>query len=66
MQVLNVSMQFYEAQRSGKLPRISNTPWRGNSHMYDSIILPNGEHDQWAHDLLVVLIDMQASDNWLV
>lgn len=43
-QVLNVSLQFYEAQRSGKLPRISNTPWRGNSGLWDSIILPNGKN----------------------
>ena len=39
-QVLNVSLQFYEAQRSGKLPRISNTPWRGNSGLWDSILVP--------------------------
>ena len=39
-QVLNVSLQFYEAQRSGKLPRISNTPWRGNSGLWDSVLVP--------------------------
>jgi len=43
-QVLNVSLQFFEAQRSGKVPRISNTPWRGNSGLWDSIILPNGKN----------------------
>lgn len=43
-QVLNVSLQFYEAQRSGKLPRISNTPWRGNSGLWDSVLLPNGKN----------------------
>eukprot|EP00879_Flechtneria_rotunda_P009977 GHRR01010433.1.p1 GENE.GHRR01010433.1~~GHRR01010433.1.p1 ORF type:complete len:1225 (+),score=296.26 GHRR01010433.1:1011-4685(+) len=43
-QVLNVSLQFYEAQKSGKLPRISNTPWRGNSAVWDSIILPSGKN----------------------
>jgi hypothetical protein len=43
-QVLNVSLQFYEAQRSGKLPRISNTPWRGNSGLWDSVLLPNGRN----------------------
>ncbi|GBF97993.1 six-hairpin glycosidase [Raphidocelis subcapitata] len=36
-QVLNVSLQFFEAQRSGKVPRISNTPWRGNSGLWDSV-----------------------------
>lgn len=43
-QVLNVSLQFFEAQRSGKLPRISNTPWRGNSGLWDSVLLPNGKN----------------------
>lgn len=43
-QVLNVSLQFFEAQKSGKVPRISNTPWRGNSGLWDSIILPNGKN----------------------
>ncbi|WIA15640.1 hypothetical protein OEZ85_002267 [Tetradesmus obliquus] len=43
-QVLNVSLQFFEAQRSGKLPRISNTPWRGNSGVWDSVLLPNGKN----------------------
>lgn len=38
-QVLNVSMQFFEAQRSGRLPRISNVPWRGNSAIFDSVLL---------------------------
>lgn len=42
--MLNVSLQFYEAQRSGKLPRISNTPWRGNSGLWDSVLLPNGKN----------------------
>jgi hypothetical protein len=31
-------------QRSGKLPRISNTPWRGNSAVWDSVLLPNGRN----------------------
>lgn len=39
LQVLNVSMQFYEAQRSGRLPRISNVPWRGNSAIFDSVAM---------------------------
>jgi len=39
LQVLNVSMQFFEAQRSGRLPRISNVPWRGNSAIFDSVLL---------------------------
>ncbi|KIZ03555.1 hypothetical protein MNEG_4408 [Monoraphidium neglectum] len=43
-QVLNVSLQFFEAQRSGKVPRISNTPWRGNSGLWDSVLLPNGKN----------------------
>ncbi|KAF8061121.1 celF [Scenedesmus sp. PABB004] len=30
-QVLNLSMMFYEAQRSGKLPRGNRIPWRGDS-----------------------------------
>jgi hypothetical protein len=39
LQVLNVSMQFFEAQRSGRLPRISNVPWRGNSAIFDSVLM---------------------------
>ena len=39
-----MSLQFFEAQRSGKLPRISNTPWRGNSGLWDSVLLPNGKN----------------------
>jgi len=39
-----VSLQFFEAQRSGKLPRVSNTPWRGNSGLWDSVLLPNGRN----------------------
>jgi hypothetical protein len=39
-QVLNVSLQFFEAQRSGRLPRVSNVPWRGNSALFDSVIVP--------------------------
>lgn len=39
-----MSLQFFEAQRSGKLPRISNTPWRGNSATWDSVLLPNGKN----------------------
>jgi hypothetical protein len=31
-------------QRSGKLPRISNTPWRGDSGLWDSVLLPNGRN----------------------
>ncbi|XP_011253654.2 endoglucanase 10-like [Camponotus floridanus] len=34
--VLNLSLMFYEAQRSGKLPRENRIPWRGDSALYDS------------------------------
>lgn len=43
-QVLNNSLQFFEAQRSGKLPRTTNVPWRGNSGLWDSIIGPGGRN----------------------
>lgn len=39
LQVLNVSLQFFEAQQSGRLPRISNVPWRSNSAVFDSVMM---------------------------
>lgn len=40
-QVLKLSLLFYEAQRSGKLPENNRIPWRGDSALLDQGI--NGE-----------------------
>jgi len=34
-QVLELSLLFYEAQRSGKLPKNNRISWRGDSALYD-------------------------------
>jgi hypothetical protein len=34
-QVLNYSLLFYEAQRSGHLPATNRIPWRGDSMLND-------------------------------
>jgi endoglucanase len=34
-QVLGLSLQFYEAQRSGKLPATNRIKWRGDSGLTD-------------------------------
>jgi len=34
--VLKLSLLFYEAQRSGKLPRDNRIPWRGDSALLDA------------------------------
>ncbi|XP_050459002.1 endoglucanase A-like [Cataglyphis hispanica] len=34
-EVLNLSLLFYEAQRSGKLPKDNRIPWRGDSALND-------------------------------
>lgn len=34
-QVLELSLLFYEAQRSGKLPKDNRIPWRGDSGLND-------------------------------
>lgn len=34
-QVLELSLLFYEAQRSGKLPKDNRIPWRGDSALND-------------------------------
>lgn len=40
-QVLKLSLLFYEAQRSGKLPKDNRISWRGDSALYDRGL--NGE-----------------------
>ncbi|GAB1861543.1 cellulase [Camponotus japonicus] len=35
-EVLKLSLLFYEAQRSGKLPRENRIPWRGDSALHDA------------------------------
>lgn len=42
-QVLDKSLLFYEAQRSGKLPDDNRIPWRGDSALGDQI--PGGYYD---------------------
>jgi hypothetical protein len=61
--VLNVGLQFFEAQRSGKLPRISNTPWRGNSGLWDSIILPNGEQPKPSPSLVGLALPLAGGSS---
>lgn len=40
-EVLKFSLMFYEAQRSGKLPKNNRISWRGDSALYDRGL--NGE-----------------------
>lgn len=53
-QVLDISLKFIEAQRSGKLPRDNPYPFVKDSGLFDSIILPNGRNISlvggWYHD----------------
>ena len=35
-EILNKSIMFYEAQRSGKLPPNNYIPWRGDSALNDA------------------------------
>jgi len=35
-EVLKLSLLFYEAQRSGKLPRENRIPWRNDSALHDA------------------------------
>ena len=37
-EVLEKSLLFYEAQRSGKLPPDNRIPWRGDSALNDTIV----------------------------
>lgn len=43
-QVLDLSLKFVAAQRSGKLPRDNPYPFITDSAMFDSIVLPNGRN----------------------
>jgi hypothetical protein len=43
-QVLGLSLQFFQAQQSGKLPRNFPVPWRQSANLWDSMILPNGKN----------------------
>jgi len=42
-EVIDLSLQFYEAQRSGPLPSDNRVPWRGDSGLDDAV--PGGYHD---------------------
>jgi len=42
-EVLDLSLQFYEAQRSGPLPADNRVPWRGDSDQDDAV--SGGYHD---------------------
>jgi endoglucanase len=51
-EVLEKSLLFYEAQRSGKLPANNRIPWRGDSMLDDrdgNIDLSGGYHDAGDH-----------------
>ena len=60
-QVLELSILFFEAQRSGKLPASNRIPWRGDSALDDgsdvSVDLTGGWYDGMflyaSHDHLV-------------
>jgi endoglucanase len=43
-QVLGLSLQFFQAQQSGKLPKNFPVPWRQSANLWDSVILPNGRN----------------------
>ena len=55
--MLDLSLQFYEAQRSGPLPADNRVPWRGDSFLHDQV--PGGYHD--AGDLVKFGFPMAAS-----
>lgn len=44
---LEMSILFYEAQQSGKLPAWNRVSWRGDSHLDDAV--PGGVHDAGDH-----------------
>ena len=50
-QVLGLSWLYYYAQRSGKLSNVYNPiPWRGDSHVNDSVVgAPHGEDSPLLH-----------------
>ena len=56
-QSLDLSLQFYEAQRSGKLPADNRVPWRGDSALDDTV--PGGYYD--AGDLVKFGFPMAAT-----
>ena len=56
-EVLDLSLQFYEAQRSGPLPADNRVPWRGDSFLQDAV--PGGYHD--AGDLVKFGFPMAAT-----
>ena len=56
-EVLDLSLQFYEAQRSGHLPADNRVPWRGDSFMQDQVT--GGYHD--AGDLVKFGFPMAAT-----
>ena len=40
-----MSLLFYEAQRSGKLPADNRVDWRGDSALDDAVTGGEGDHD---------------------
>jgi len=46
-EVIEKSLLFYEAQRSGRLPKNNRVPWRGNSGMSDEVV--GGYYDAGDH-----------------
>ena len=51
LQALGLSWLYYYAQRSGKLSNVYNPiPWRGDSHVNDSVVgAPHGEDSPLLH-----------------
>ena len=49
--MLGLSWLYYYAQRSGKLSNVYNPiPWRGDSHVNDSVVgAPHGEDSPLLH-----------------
>merc|ERR1719378_1918927 len=56
-EAIDLSLQFYEAQRSGKLPSDNRVPWRGDSALDDAV--PGGYYD--AGDLVKFGFPMAAT-----
>jgi len=60
-EVLHMSILFYEAQRSGKLPTTSRILWRGDSGLKDGcdvgLDLAGGYYDGKLKKIIKLLID---------
>ena len=64
-EALRLSLLFYEAQRSGKLPSDNRVPWRGDSSLGDignnGEDLTGGYHDGEYMNLILDILDSDYS-----